>query len=130
MGFADIDKARIRYHLEYPNVARATTSIGGVVRNSDVEYVLEAMMENILPQAQPLILRTLDILDGIELQMVEALARLQASKADVVTLNPQEHGALQGQYAYWQGRLSKQLDIVVNPNAPNSNVRGLNVRRR
>lgn len=130
MGFADNDKARIRYHLEYPNVARVTTSIGGVVRNSDAEFVLEAMMENIIELAQPLILRTLDILDGIELQMVEALARLQAAKADVVTLNPEEHSALQGQYSYWQGRLSKQLSVPVNPDTPEGGVRGLNARRR
>lgn len=128
MSFTDDEKARIRYHLEYPNVQSVVTSIGGVVRYSDIQLVIEAMMGNIKPEAENLIRRTLDILDGIELQMVDALQRLQASKADVVVLNPQEHGKLEEQYSYWQGRLAKQLDVAVNPEAPRGALRGLNAR--
>ena len=127
--FSDLDKARVRYHLEYPNTASVVTVIGGTVRTADTQYVLEAMLNNIVPEAAAMLTRVLDILDGIEQQMVDANTRLQASKADVVTLNPEEHSKLEGTYLYWQGRLSKQLDVPVNPQAPRSGLRGLNVKR-
>ena len=86
------------------------------------------MMDNILDEAQAPIRRNLDILDGIEEQMVTANERAQVSKADVVTLNPEENNRLYDNYKYWQGRLSKQLDTPVNPYAPQGGMRGLNVK--
>lgn len=128
-AFSDEDKARIRYHLEYPNVEQNTTAIAGAVFHSDAFFKLESMMQSVSTAAVPLIQRTLDIMDSIELQMVDALQRLQAAKADVVTLNPHEHLALQENYIYWQNRLCKQLAVVVNPNAPGSRANGLNFKR-
>lgn len=127
--FTDEDKARVRYHLEYPNVERDTTAIAGAVFYSDASFVLESMLNAVSAAAIPMIQRTLTIMDNIELQMVDALQRLQASKADVVTLNPHEHLALQENYIYWQTRLCKQLSVQVNPNAPHGRANGLNFKR-
>lgn len=128
-AFSDADKARIRYHLGYPNVDSTLQSYGGVMFAGQAQFSLDYAMNNVMNTSVALITKNLDILDQIETQMVAALERLQAAKADVVTLNPTEHADLQGQYAYWQNRLSMQLSVPVNPYKPNNGASGLNMRR-
>jgi hypothetical protein len=129
MGLASADKVRVRYHLEYPDVAQVASAVAGKLRYSAPMFVLEAMMDAINPSSVALVQTQLGYLDKIELQMVDALARLQAKSADVVELNHEEHGQLLGQYKYWQSRVCKMLGVEVNPQATGQRtVNGLNFR--
>lgn len=129
-AFDDATKARLRYHLGYPAVDSTLLQAGGVTYAGTPQFRLEHAMDNVSDAGIPQVTQNLDILDTIEAQMVSALQRLQADKADVVTLNRQEHLDLQNQYSYWQGRICNQLDVTVNPYQAGQATNSLNVRVR
>lgn len=119
VALAAADKERVRYHLNYQNIDTGSPVYLGLVVWEADQSVLERNMDNLLDDAaRERIKKILVFLDTIEDQMIAALERLQASKADVVTLNPHEHEQLIEQYRYWQKRLAYQLGVQVNPRAP------------
>lgn len=125
--FIDADKSRIRTHLEYPDIELGAVSVGGVAfgmaPQNKLEFVMNNMTTNGITRTQVI----LGYLETIETQQLDALSRLQASKADVVTLNPEELAALLTQYRYWQTKLANQMTVSVNPFAEKSGI-GINVR--
>lgn len=130
-AFTDVDKERIRYHMRYPQVEVAVNVFGGTLYAGTLQFVIEKTMDHVNPLTIPRTQKILDRMDAIEDQMFDANERLQASKADVVTLNPNEHAALEATYLRWQGKLSEILSVPVNPRPPSSGqVGGLNVRVR
>ena len=112
-GFDDATKARVRTHLGYPATDATLIQQGGVGYVGEAAFVLEYAMNTISDDGVVTGIKYLDIMDTIETQMVDALQRLQASKADVVTLNPTEHLDLQTQYGYWQKRLARLMNVSV-----------------
>lgn len=133
MGVAldDALKVKVRYHLRYPQVDSATLIAFGILYAGTNQFVIERAMNNVADLAVPEIQRVVANMDAIETQMVDANQRLQASKADVVTLNPNEHLGLESTYSYWQQRLSEMLSVEINPNTPSgSGAGGINVRIR
>jgi hypothetical protein len=126
-AFSDTDKSRIRAHLGYPDVDTGASGFGGVVRANTVQNELEFAMDHVTANCVTRVQGFLTSLDGIETQMVEANERLQASKADVVVLNPDEHKELLRQYKYWQSRVCNVMAVKVNPYAESSGL-GINVR--
>lgn len=113
-ALTDADKARVRYHLGYPMLDSSSYVVASAVMHSDLRLILEANMNNVSADALtyvPLILTNLDTIDA---QKLDALSRLQASKADVVTLNANEQGDLQTEYVKWQMRLCNALAVTVN----------------
>ena len=129
VAFSDTDKERIRYHMNYPNIEIGAQLLGGTAFSTEVSFILEYNMNNMRPEGYNRVMSMLNILDQIELQMVDALTRLKAAKADVVTLNANEHLSLQEQYVYWQDRMAKQLSVPVNPlPPPRTGMNGINAR--
>ena len=90
----DADKARVRYHLDYPMLTTAVSVVATAVMHSEIRTILEVQMDNVDPAVFTYVTRVLDRLDAIETQMDDALERMQARKADVVELNPNEQGDL------------------------------------
>ena len=123
------DKVRVRYHLGYPASDRTGVSYAGMIWSSENLNQLEYAMDQVDGEAIWLIQRCLAHLETIEDQQISALERLQAHKADVVTLNPLEHSKLLEQYRYWQGRLATNVGGAINPYQENSGV-SLNVAHR
>lgn len=122
------DKARVRNHLGYPNsTAVVAGEVGGVVYAANPHWAIESAMDKVTDYSITMIQRTLGYLDRIEAQQIDALERLQATRADVVTLNPMEHAELLNQYKYWQGRLATQVGCKINPFQEGSGV-SLNIR--
>lgn len=126
-AFADADKSRIRAHLGYPDVDTGASGFGGVVRANEVQNILEFAMNNVTAACVTRVQGFLSSLDGIETQLVDANQRLQALKADVVTLNPAEQEQLMVQYRYWQKRICDLMAVQVNPYANKCGI-GVSVR--
>lgn len=125
----DADKARVRYHLDYPMLDDASLVIAGAVMRSDIRFVLEDNMNNVNTDALTYVPALLDKLDAIELQKIDAHSRFQALKADVVTLNTSEEGQLQGQYIFWRNRICNALAVTPNPFAIRDMTNSLNFSR-
>lgn len=125
--FTDADKSRIRMHLEYPDIESGAVSFGGVLFAAEPQNKLEYAMNHMTVNGVTNALVTVGYLQTIQAQQIDALSRLQASKADVVTLNPEELNALAKQYTYWQTKLANQLSVEVNPFAKKSGI-GVNVK--
>ena len=125
----DADKARVRYHLDYPMLTTAVSVVATAVMHSEIRTILEVQMDNVDPAVFTYVTRVLDRLDAIETQMDDALERMQARKADVVELNPNEQGDLLGVYEHWRNRLCNLLAVQVNPFKTEGAARGLNFRR-
>lgn len=129
--FSDTDKVRIRRHLRYPQVQAGVAVAAGVMFAAQSQFILEHMMDNVIAESIPQSQKLLDILDAIDQQFFDANERLQVTKADVVTFNPDEHSKLAASYKWWQQRLCDTLSVPVNPNPPSNNgVNGLNFRTR
>lgn len=127
---SDTTKDRVRLHLSYPLVDQTSRAVASVVLSDNSVFVLESQMNNVSATAEAFVTPILDNLDAIKLQMVDALERLQARKADVVELNPNEHGDLQGQYKFWRTELCNLLCVTVNPHAQGQGSGGINFKRR
>ncbi len=125
----ETDKVRVRYHLNYQSVDPQSPIYAGAVMYLQDQFLLEEVMNHVEDLQVPRIQNMLSILDGIEAQMVDALTRLQASKADVVTLNPNEHAQLGQQYFYWQNRLSIIMGMPINRIDLNGSGFTVNVRK-
>jgi hypothetical protein len=116
------DKMRVRTHLGYPDTDTIGQGYAGLVWSSDNLNQLEYAMNEVREGAIPTIQKFLSYLDRIEAQQIDALGRLRAVKADVVTLNKDEHSELLVQYKHWQGRLATQIGARVNPFQESSGV--------
>ncbi len=121
------DKSLVRYHMGYPDIDTAQYLLGGVTFSVPTQFLLENQMNQVRDTAVPRIQQLTGILETIEQQMVDALGRLRAVKADVVTLNPTEHLDLEVQYKRWQNKLAMILNAYVNPSS-NGGVYGINAR--
>ena len=129
-GLSDADKVRVRYHLNYQNIAPGSPLWAGLVIGVEDQYMIERSMEHILVEAIPKVMELLNNLDAVETQMAGAPDRFRALKADVVTLNQNEFAQLIEAYTFWQRRLALILGVKVNPRPPadDSGVGALNVR--
>lgn len=125
----ETDKVRVRYFLNYQSVDPQSPIFAGAVMYLQDQFLLEEVMNHVEDLMVPRIQNMLAILDGIEAQMVDALTRLQASKADVVTLNKNEHAQLSEQFYYWQVRLSISIGMPINRVKLNGNGFSVNVIR-
>lgn len=122
------DKERVRYHLDYQNIIPNSPLFASLVLGTYDQYLLEYVMNSLLPEAVPRVQSILAELDSIEAQMIDSRTRLQASKADVVTMNPDEFQMLQYDYDRWRVKLCNQLGVNMNTRPAAGNQHPLNFR--
>lgn len=125
--FSDTDKSSLRWFLGYPDITSGASSVAGVLMVSEVQNELEYVMNNVSAGTIARVQGAMLSLDAIEVQMVDALDRVRALKADVVTLNPDEHPKLQAQHRYWVSRICSVLAVKVNPGAAKPGI-GISVK--
>ena len=80
------DKSRTRYHLGYPQVEAAASLQFGLPAPGQLLFILEAAMENIMPDAVPRLLSILTVMDNLEQQIVDAQCQLSADVLGELTL--------------------------------------------
>jgi hypothetical protein len=113
------DRARIRMHLGYPSVELAASVQLGLPSATQPLYLVENAMDLVLPEAADQIRQTVEVMDSILAQLVDANRRLKAMSVDEITLrtgtDPTEQDKLWEQYGNWATILSDQLGAPINP---------------
>ncbi|MAF27868.1 MAG: hypothetical protein CL819_01310 [Croceicoccus sp.] len=110
------ERARTRYHLGFPNVGNQTILALGVPAAGHPAFLLEATMNNILPEAEPTFRAVLKQCDCIEAQLADARSRIKAQTAGNVVLRGREElEDLEDQYDYWTDALVDIFGVNKNP---------------
>ncbi len=118
------ERALTRYHLGYPQVGNNTVLALGYPTGGQMQFLLEAMMDQILPEGEPIFRKTLQQCICVEAQMIEARSRLKAEAVGTITLRGgAELENLEDQYEYWTDALADIFDGNKNPYS--SKFRGL-----
>lgn len=116
MALTQEERARIRYHLGFPNVGNQTILALGVPAAGHPAFLLETTMNNVLPEAEPTLRGLIKQCDCVEAQLADARSRLKASVAgNVVLRGPEELEALEDQYDYWTDALVDVFGVNKNP---------------
>lgn len=112
------DKERCRYHLGYLQVEPAASLQFGLPRPIPTVFLVETAMNNIIAEAVPRVQRLLQVLDGIEAQLVAAICQLKADGVGNIklagTLDPKARLAtdrLEAEYKRWACRLADTLGV-------------------
>jgi hypothetical protein len=130
MAFTSEEKARVRYHLGYPNVGLVNTFTLGLPAAIEPAFMLEPAMDRVLPDAEALVRQHLTILDQIESQQVDDLELLAVDKVDEIDIREKEHEQLLGQYLKWQSSLSNIFGVMPNPYDKRFSGRGTGINIR
>lgn len=120
VSLSEVDRAKVRHHLGYPNVEPVSSISLGFPSASQPQFLVEIAMDRIIPEGVGLIQKYLAILDALESQMVESFARDKVQQIDGVKLRnsneePTEHQLLEVKYRYWAGVLASDLGSPINP---------------
>ena len=116
MSLTQPEKARIRYHLGFPNIGTATVLALGFPAGGHPTFLLESAMNQVLPEAEPLVRNAILQCDCIEKQLAEARQRLKAATAGSVILRGREElEDLEDQYDYWTDALVDVFGVIKNP---------------
>lgn len=112
----DPEKERVRYHLGYLNVSIATAIALGVPDASQLQFIVEAAMNNLLVDAEPGVRRAIQELDCIEDQLSAFRSSLEVSQAGNTKMRgPEALMELEQQYRWWGQRLADTLGTPTNP---------------
>jgi len=116
MALTQPEKARIRYHLGFPNIGTATVLALGFPAGGHPAFLLESAMNQILPESEPLVRNAVLQCDCIEQQLAEARQRLKVNTAGNVILRGREElEDLEDQYDYWTDALVDIFGVNKNP---------------
>ena len=109
----DIEKARVRRHMGYPEVTAAASIQLGIPKPSQLYFLLEQAMELLMPLAVDRVRDLLNVLDNIEQQMIDAQCKLQVdSVGDISLAGTKDSKArlgtdrLEMEYIRWAKRLA------------------------
>ena len=110
------EKARVRYHLGFINISTPLAISLGIPDASQLQFIVESAMNNILREAEPGVRRCIQELDCIEDQMSSFRTSLEVSQAG----NTKLRGAdafieLEQQYKWWGQKLADTLGTPINP---------------
>lgn len=122
MPFTEQDRSRIYYHLGYPDVTNVSSIQLGFPALSQPQFLVTSAMDRLNPASVPRVIRILNIMDGIESQMVKALNRLKAQQLGELKLRntneeSTEQDLLEREYGRWAQRLADILGVPINPYA-------------
>lgn len=117
MPLDDREKERCRYHLGYLNV-RTPVALGlGFPSASQLQFILESAMNDIMPEAEPGVRRAIQELDCIEDQLSSFRTSLQLRSSGGGVHFSGDDGmlALENQYKWWSQKLADTLGSPPNP---------------
>lgn len=115
MPLTEDEKVKVRHHTGYLNVAEASTFVLGTPASVETQFIIEGAMNRVLEVALPELRRHLQILDGIEEQMVEDHELLAVESLGEITVNTKEQTKLTQRYDYWVNSLCNIMGVVRNP---------------
>lgn len=109
------EKARIRYHLGYPQTDPVASIQLGVPRASQPMFLVEGQMNRIPDSAIALVRRCVANCDATDQRILECQERMAARRADEIDLNENEADMLRKEYRFWVQRLADILGAPINP---------------
>lgn len=113
--FTPEEKVQIRHHLGFLNVSQVETFVLGLPAAVQTSFILEGAMDRLLPEAAPQVRRHLNILDGIEQQMIEDTELMAVNQVDTIQVNQREQTQLRDQYDYWRRAMGNLFGVAPNP---------------
>lgn len=115
MPLNDSEKERVRYHLGYLEVSVAASLSFGIPVPQQTLFLVESAMTRVIEASTNRVRRILQVMDGIEEQLVEAQPRLAATKLGDLSLRENEPDMLEREYVRWGYRLANILGVPVYP---------------
>lgn len=115
MPLNDAEKERVRYHLGYLEVSVAASLSFGIPVPQQALFLVESAMTRVIEASTNRIRRILQVMDGIEEQLVEAQPRLAAIKLGDLSLRENEPDMLEREYVRWGFRLANILGVPIYP---------------
>jgi len=116
MALSQEERAKVRYHLGFPSIAKRTVLALGFPSGGHPLFLVENAMTEILPEAEPKLREVLLECDCIEAQMRDARGRMRTASVGQVQLrSTAEIDDLEGRYTYWTDALADMLGVVKNP---------------
>lgn len=109
------ERARIRRHTGYLNVAEASTFALGLPAGVQTQFIIEGAMDKVLQEALPILREQLAICDQIWSQMVNDLELLAVSKVGSIDIRSDEQEALTKRYLFHRADLCNTLGVIPNP---------------
>jgi len=109
------EKARIRYHLGYPQTDPVASIQLGVPRASQPAFLMEGQMNRIPDTVVALVRRVVANCDATDQRILECQERMAAESVGEIKMNGTEPDMLRKEYRYWVQRLADILGAPVNP---------------
>lgn len=110
----DEEKARIRYHLGYPQTDPVSSIQLGAPAFGQTLFMVESAMERIPTSVIGIIRQLVQVLDHMEARIMEAPDFLIASAAGEVDINKDYIEQLRTEYARWAKKLADNLGCPIN----------------
>lgn len=115
MAFTKFERARIRHHLGYINVAEREVYQLGQTAALETQFQIEGAMDLVILEAEVIAREHIGYLDRIEAQMVDDLELLAVESIDEIKLRKDEQQQLRNNYLYWRAALCNVLGSYPNP---------------
>lgn len=115
MPLTDEEKVKIRHHLGFLNVGEAYTFVLGTPAAVETQFIIEGAMNRVLEKALPELRRILQVLNGLEEQMVADHELLAVNQIGEIKVRSDEQEALDARYGRWCGSLANMLGVYANP---------------
>lgn len=122
MALNALEKARIRYHLGYPNVQAGPGMIAGMPITLQPMFLLERAMDLVIPEIIPQIRSIIQIMDDLEQQLVDTQGILVADQLEELILAGAGDGRSRlatdrqdNEYYRWGKRLADIFSVAPYP---------------
>lgn len=106
MALTPDERDRVRYHLGFLSVSDGASIQFGLPRATQLLFILDRAMDNLLVIAEDRVRRYIKIMDDIECRLVDAQDRLAAEALGELKLRDQEPDRLEKEYVRWGFRLA------------------------
>lgn len=126
MALTEQERERCRYHLGYMNVSQQVGIGLGFPSASQLQFILESSMNELLPAAELGVRRAIQELECIEDQLSAMRPGLEVVKTGggVELRGPGAMRELEDQYQFWSASLADTLGAPKNPFSEKHNLMG------
>lgn len=114
MPLTPFQRASIKRHLGYPLITATETLRSGMLPSGpdDLTFAMEKAFDNVIPEAEKMILTIVEKLECIEKQLGEQVGDLAVLAVGSTQLAGQEGmGAVEAQYRKWAQKLSDTIGV-------------------
>ncbi len=108
------EKARVRYHLGYPQTDPVASIQLGVPASGQPQFLTEQQLNRIPDSAIGIIRGIIARCDSTDQKILESQERLAAKAVDEVELNPEEPDLLRVEYRFWVQKLADNIGCPIN----------------